>query len=132
MKMQIVKSIMIEKPAQEIYEIISDLNQWNQWSPWYQCEPTAKTEVMGSARQIGQKLNWSGEVIGSGQMKIEKLDQYKSVTFQLEFITPWKSVAEVVFQLNEIEKNKTKVSWMMNSSLPFFMFLLCFACLRRR
>lgn len=122
MKMQITKSIQIEKNAQSIFDIISDLNHWNQWSPWYQCEPTAKTTVVGPAKLSGQLLTWSGEVIGSGKMTLEKLDANKSISFVLEFLTPWKSKAEVVFELNEAGKNKTEVIWNMNSSLPFFMF----------
>lgn len=118
--LQISRSIEINKPANEIYKIISDLNLWSKWSPWSHIEPSAKIEVSGTAGSIGQKLTWDGAVTGSGQMAWVALTENKSLTTALEFFKPWKSKSQVVFTL-EPAGNGTKVIWTMNSDLPLFM-----------
>lgn len=122
MKMQVQKSIAIDKSKEQIYNIIADLKQWNAWSPWIQSEPTAKTQYSGTSGQLGQMQAWEGEVIGSGQMTINDLQKDKSVKMKLEFFAPWKSLAEALFEISEISATQSKVTWTMNSNMPIFMF----------
>lgn len=121
MKMQTQRSITINKPKQNVYEIITDLGQWNIWSPWMHNEPTAKTQISGKAGEIGHYQTWNGEVVGSGKMTIESLAKNSSMTLKLEFFTPWKSLASAHFEVSDAGKDQTKVTWTMNSQLPIFM-----------
>lgn len=122
MKLYVERTITISKPAANVYGIISDLGQWNVWSPWMHSEPTAKTVLSGKAQQVGQNQSWDGEVIGSGKMTIEQLETNQKVHIKLEFFTPWKSVSSVTFSIQSEGADKTKVSWVMNGSIPWFMF----------
>lgn len=120
MKLQFSRSIAIQKPASEIFAVLSDLKNWNSWSPWVHCEPTARTELTG-ARGPGQTQTWSGEVIGAGKMTVEKLDEGRAMEMRLEFFAPWKSVARIEFELRPAGAG-TEVTWRMDSQLPIFMF----------
>jgi hypothetical protein len=122
MKLQIERSIKINKPAAHVYGIISDFKEWNFWSPWNHCEPTSKTTVTGEAGAIGQMLSWEGEVIGSGQMTSQNFVSDNIVQINLEFLKPWKSKAKVIFNLTAGKPDETTVSWSMDSELPIFMF----------
>nr|WP_295902485.1 SRPBCC family protein [uncultured Bdellovibrio sp.] len=122
MKVQIQRSINIEKPKQTVFDIIADLKQWNTWSPWMQSEPTAKTQFSGISGQVGQTQSWEGEVIGSGRMTIVDLQKNQLMKMNLEFFTPWKSFAEAIFDIKEVSAQQCKVTWTMNSNLPWFMF----------
>jgi predicted transcriptional regulator YdeE len=120
LKLHIARHTTISKPAATVYGIISDLNFWNTWSPWIHCEPTAKTHISGK-QGAGQSQTWEGEVIGSGKMTIAELQDNNLVKMKLEFFKPWKSVADVSFQITETDPNHCNVTWSMDSSLPFFM-----------
>lgn len=122
MKIQVIRDIAINAPASKVYDVVGDLTKWNIWSPWIHCEPTAKTDLQGKAFQAGQSQTWNGEVIGSGKMTISELIPNKQMKMKLEFLTPFKSQADITFDIQNIGANQTKVIWTMNSSLPFFMF----------
>lgn len=118
-KTHVDKSIFIEKNASEIFEKISDFHAWKIWSPWMLAEPSAKVTV----REDGKYYEWSGEVVGSGNMTVLSENSPTHLLCDLTFLKPWKSTAKVEFHLKE-EGTGTRVHWTMDSSLPFFMFFI--------
>ena len=120
MKLHIERVISVAKPAATVYGIVSDLAFWNTWSPWIHMEPTAKTKITGK-QGVGQKQSWDGDVIGAGNMEITKLENNKSVQMRLEFLKPWKNVAQVAFTFIEQGPNHCEVRWSMDCGLPLFM-----------
>lgn len=124
MRLQIQRTITIAKPSSDVFTILSDLKQWNTWSPWFQCEPTVKTTVLGQSGQVGQTQDWEGEVVGAGKLTITELQQNKMVGMTIEFFKPWKNIAEVNFVIEAMGAQHTKLTWTMNSQMPWFMFFL--------
>ena len=118
-KFHVEKSILIDAPVNKVFECISNLNHWNKWSPWLVLEPTATFKV----DEEGKSYSWEGERVGSGEMKILNEEANKSVDFDLHFLKPWKSQADIRFELSETS-GKTKVTWLMDSKLPFFLFFM--------
>lgn len=116
-KMSITKSIHIDAAPEKIFPIINDLSNWKAWSPWVIAEPTAAVNVA----KDGKYHDWEGDIIGSGNLKIEEEVKNKSVVMNLQFLKPWKSKAITTFELKKAKKG-TLVRWKMDSSLPFFLF----------
>jgi hypothetical protein len=121
MKLQVIRDVTINSSVGNVYDVISDLSKWNIWSPWMQCEPTAKTEYHGTPKHLGQTQTWSGEVIGSGKMTISGLNLNEQMQMKLEFLTPFKSLADVQLDIKDLGVGKTHITWSMNSAMPFFM-----------
>lgn len=116
-KMHIDKSTTINAPVEKIYNKLGDFNHWRIWSPWLIQEPEAKVTVSNDAKSY----SWEGDRIGSGNMKITAESTNRSIDYDLNFLKPWKSSAKVRFEL--VSKNgRTKVTWLMDSSLPIFLF----------
>ena len=113
----IERSIDINKKIDEVYKSLLDFNDWLYWSPWLIMEKEAKTVVS----EDGRYYEWKGDRIGEGNMTIEREEENKTIDYDLTFLKPWKSKAKVRFKLVE-NKNHTNIVWMMDSSLPFFMF----------
>ena len=122
MKITIQKEIFIQNSAKHIFDIISNIRLWNTWSPWSHCEPTAKTAADGIVGQVGQTQTWQGEVIGSGKMTFTKVNSPSLVEMDLEFLSPWKSFATVVFAIQSLSGNHSRVTWTMNTDFPIFLF----------
>ncbi|MFY0605711.1 MAG: SRPBCC family protein [Cyclobacteriaceae bacterium] len=116
-KLAISKSILIDAPVSKVFDIVSDFNQWTVWSPWLLMDPDTKVTVA----EDKQSYEWDGKRTGKGNMKITSSAENKSVNYDLTFLTPWKSFAKVAFELEE-KDGKTEATWIMDSSLPWFMF----------
>ena len=116
-KFNVEKSITIDSPAEKVYQVLSDFNQWRQWSPWLITEPEAKVTVT----EEGKAYAWEGNRTGSGNMRILDETANRFLNIELNFLKPWKSTSKVRFRV-ESEGESTKVTWMMDGGLPFFMF----------
>ena len=116
-KMNIERSIVIKAPAKEVFHVIHDFSQWHGWSPWLMMEPDAEVTVSADHKSH----EWKGKRIGEGRMEIVQEETNRSVDYALSFVKPWKSRAKVRFLLSP-EGDQTKVTWAMESRLPFFLF----------
>lgn len=118
-KFHVEKSIIIDSPKDKVYELISNLSHWNKWSPWLVLEPEAKFKVAAN----GDSYTWEGERVGSGEMKVLKREPNQSVDYDLHFLKPWKSQADIRFEISD-HGSQSKITWRMDSKLPFYMFFL--------
>lgn len=116
-KIYVVKSDTVSASIETVYENISNLNHWKVWSPWLITEPGAKVTVSEDQKFY----SWVGKRVGSGEMKITAEEPNKTIDIDLAFLKPFKSFAKVRFELKG-SGTSTEVRWIMNSSLPFFMF----------
>lgn len=118
-KMNISRSIEIDAPVESVFQKLNDLNHWKVWSPWLILEPETKVTV----REDGKHYEWEGERTGAGSMTITSEKENERLELDLLFLKPWKSKAKVAFKI-EPKGEKTKVTWLMDSSMPFFMFFM--------
>lgn len=114
--MKIVRSKQINAPIDKVFGIISDLGQWQIWSPWLIMDPNTNVSVTDR-----KSYSWEGPRTGSGNMQIINESPNEFVDYNLNFLKPWKSKANVRMEVEEVDGG-TKVSWSMDSTLPWFMF----------
>lgn len=115
----IVKSKIIKAPIDRVFNTLNDFHSWKKWSPWLIADPNADVDV----RPDGKYYEWKGDRVGAGNMNITKEEENQSIHCDLLFLKPWKSKAKTYFILSEVEEG-TKVEWNMDSSLPWFMFMM--------
>ena len=115
--MHISKSTVINAPVDKVYNTLNNFNYWTSWSPWLIQDPEAKVEVAGDAKSY----SWEGNTIGSGNMKVTAEKPNEAIDYDLNFLKPWKSSAKVRFEMKP-KDDGTEVTWLMDSSLPVFMF----------
>ena len=116
-------SILINASASDVHAKLHDFKEWPAWSPWLYMEPGAKLDYRGNAGQIGHGFDWEGDLTGAGGMSMTQIEPTE-LKMDLQFLKPFKSTAKVRFELQEQAPNQTKVTWHMDSSLPFFMFFM--------
>lgn len=116
-KIHIDKSILINASAEKIYGIINDFHKWEPWSPWLITDQETKLDI----RKDGKYYDWAGPVTGTGNMTIISEKENERVDYDLLFLKPFKSRAKVSFVLKQ-EGDAVRVHWLMDNSLPFFMF----------
>lgn len=114
-------SIDIAASTQVVHDALADFSTWPEWSPWLYMERDAKVTLRGSAGQPGHAYDWSGTKIGAGKMTLDRITPNR-LDYHLQFLKPFKSDAEVAFDIESISSSLTRVTWHMQSSLPFFVF----------
>lgn len=118
-KMHIDRSVVIDAPLEKVKSTVNDFHHWQPWSPWLISDPEAQVDV----RADGKYYEWQGPRSGSGNMTVLKEAEHRT-DYDLTFLKPWKSKAKVAFKFVAQGDQSTKVSWTMDSSLPFFMFFM--------
>lgn len=115
MKYNISRSIEIKANKEVVLANIQDFKQWDLWSPWSCLDPDSKTACTANT------MAWKSPIIGEGNMQLLSNDK-TNLTFDLNFIKPFKSHAKVSFQVLAVDNGTTSVVWDMHSSLPLFFF----------
>ncbi|GAB5410541.1 MAG: SRPBCC family protein [Balneolaceae bacterium] len=116
-KFHVSRSTTINSTPDNVFKMLNDFNHWLAWSPWLIMEPEVSVTISDDAKYY----EWKGKRTGEGNMKIIDEVEDKSLSLDLTFLKPWKSTAKVHFSLSA-DGPGTKVTWDMNSALPFFMF----------
>lgn len=116
-KMSVKKSIHIDAPVEKAFNAVADLGTWNNWSPWTIMDPDCEVTV----KEGGKAYSWDGPRVGAGNMKVLSETPNQSVDYDLTFLRPMESTAEVRMEVKE-KDGGSEVTWLMDSHLPFFLF----------
>ena len=116
------KTIQINKKPSEVIDFLSDFRSWPTWSPWLVMEPDCSVNYQGTQGQEGAGYYWQGELIGEGKMTLLQKGTHE-LTIALKFIKPFKSEATATFKVNPVSEG-SRVTWMLDAKLPFFLFFL--------
>ena len=122
MKYHVEKSTVINAPLSKVRPLIENFEKWDSWSPWKIVEPDCPTTIDGTPGESGHSMNWDGQIIGSGKNTL-KNNSPSALSYDLAFFKPFKSQAATSFQFEELGE-QTKVTWTMDSSMPFFLFFM--------
>ena len=138
MKYSVNRSIVVDADIATVRSHLADFSKWPAWSPWSVLEPKHKSGVDGEMGEIGSSMSWDGDVIGSGSITLTGQSE-SQLNYDLAFIAPWKSQAKTSFLLEPVEvkeeggaslssngkpSQSTKVTWAMDSEMPFFLFFM--------
>lgn len=95
-----------------------DFHAWEKWSPWDAMDPNMKKEYSDPSFGVGAWYSWSGnEQVGKGKMSLTKIEPNR-VTYHLQFIEPFESEADTIFELNERD-GKTELVWRIEGKNGF-------------
>ncbi len=120
-KFSVNRSIQIDREVSEVFQLVVNFSEMKKWSPWMVMEPSAKTTLEGADGIVGAVHGWEGDLLGAGELEITSIAPNRAIDYDLRFFKPWKSASKVRFEFEDLE-GTTKVTWTMDSRLPWFMF----------
>lgn len=123
------RSILVNKPKNEVFTSIRSLKIQDEWSPWAKKDPNMKKEFTGTDGQVGAKSAWVGnKEVGEGEQEITKIIEGERVEGKLRFFKPWKSEADCYFTVEDTKNAETKVTWGFSgkNKFPTSIFMLFF------
>jgi hypothetical protein len=114
---QISRSQLIHRPVSEVYSLVRPFENWPKWSPWLLAAPGFELQFVENA------YSWEGEAVGKGRMRVVDEVENELIQYELTFLKPHRSKAEVSMHFAETADG-TMVTWSMETKLPFFLFWL--------
>ncbi len=122
----LARSIVINKPTQQVYDYVKLLNNQDHFSKWNMLDPAKKTTNAGTDGTVGFVYAWDSEVsqAGKGEQEIKSLKDGKEVNMEVRFERPFKSVLQASFQTEPVADNQTKITWGINGHNPYPMNIM--------
>ncbi|MBN2367096.1 MAG: SRPBCC family protein [Calditrichaeota bacterium] len=117
-KYDIQRSVVMDCPQGNTFNLVADFNNWLMWNPWTQIDTTAVSEVAGPVGEIGSSWSWSGEMVGTGSLTITEIDSPRYISSELRFTQPRESVAEDIWIFEKTSEG-TRVTWRNVGNLSY-------------
>lgn len=113
----IERSLVIDQPAEVIFEVMQDLRHFEFWSPWHAANPDAGYRLEGPTAGPGATLVWSDDGgSGAGRLWIVATDPPRRIDLNMELA---ESELDSWFQI-EPEGLGQRVSWGMRMEVGTF------------
>lgn len=122
------RSIEISSRTENVFEYLLFLENHEEFTVWTAKDPATVKKYSGQDGTVGATLRWESkdDNIGVGEQEITKIDQGKTIEYELRFEKPWEMVGSAYFTTEELNGDKTKVVWGFKgtSPWPWNIFLL--------
>jgi hypothetical protein len=122
---RVTRTATIAAAPADVFALVNDFHNWDAWSPWAKLDPAMKTAYAGSMSGQGAEYSWVGNSdVGEGRMTITESQPASRVNIKLEFIKPFASVADNVFEFAPASAG-TAVTWTMSGDNNFLSKAFC-------
>ena len=119
------KNVLIKAPRSNVWGHINSLGAMNSWNPWLDRDPGLSQTITGTDGTPGATYSWDSKEknVGAGRQTILAVTTPIEVTTRIEFIRPFKGLAEAYIRLEE-ERGATRAIWGIESSTPYPMNII--------
>jgi len=121
---EVEKSIIIDSTLEKVWEYISEIKNKNIWSPWLILEKDCKHKTFWNPWTIWYKEHWKWNMIWEWEQIITNINHLQYITYDLNFIKPFKSNNTASFHLTKLTEKQVELTWRMDWSFPLYLFFL--------
>jgi hypothetical protein len=113
---ELKESIVINVPAEIVFNEVNSFKNWNNWSPWQDKDPNAIISYEGPDAGVGSSMLWysNDAKVGKGSQEIIASIPNKHIKTALKMVG-WDTVSNATWDFSEEELNRTKVTWTFNT-----------------
>lgn len=116
----ISRTVIINRPKEEVYNLVRQLKKEHLWMPWFNTEFKGVLKYDGEDGKMDALLYWKGHRhFYEGTQKIVKLNQGKIIETRILIVKPFRLVLLEYKGLKEIDATKTKMVWGIRGGLVF-------------
>ena len=122
----IEKSVLINKPKQDVFNYILFLKNQNNFSKWATLDSNTKYTYSGIDGTVGFINRWESDKknVGVGEQEIKGITPNSRVDYEIRFIKPFEGKALAFISLDSVNENQTLVKWNLSSSMKYPMNLM--------
>lgn len=120
------REIVINKPAQEVFDYLKMLKNQGEFSVWEKRDPKIKKTYIGTDGTIGFISGWESKMdeVGVGEQEIKTISDGKRIDTELRFKKPFEATDNAYFTTDMVSENQTKVKWGFNGTMPYPMNIM--------
>jgi effector-binding domain-containing protein len=120
-KVQLHRSIEINRSPDVVFKVVNSLVHFNKWSPWYDKDVNASYIITGNPAGVGSKLSWNGnKSVGTGSNEIIESAVNSHIKTELYFGKD-EHPAYATISLKE-KNNSTLVTWSLENDFGYNIF----------
>jgi len=82
-RFDVARTIVIDAPAERIYDLIAEPRLWMRWSAPHKRDPAMDVTYAGPPFGQGAKWSWASKQEGSGSLEFTRVDPNKRVEYSL-------------------------------------------------
>ena len=121
----VFRSIELDQPTDKVWNHLKYLKKQQEWSPWARKDPNMDQKFTGIDGEVGAVSYWNGNKdVGEGEQEITKVIDGKRIEQDLRFLKPYKSQSDCYMDLEELEGNRSKVTWGFTGNNKFPMSIM--------
>ncbi len=83
-KVHVERSLTMNASAEQVYDMVADLERWPEWMAWIERDPNMKFTYGEKTMGEGASYSWSG-ADGDGTLTIESATPFTGMTTKIEF-----------------------------------------------
>jgi hypothetical protein len=112
-KYNVQRSIVINRPIDEVFQYLKHLKNQDHWSPWKSRDPVMKQTYEGTDGTVGFVAKWESDKkdVGVGEQELKGLVENERIDTEIRFLKPWKTMSDGYLLVREIEPSVTEVIW---------------------
>ncbi len=116
----IERSVLINKPKQEVFKYVKLLKNQDYYSKWVMKDPGMKKDFRGTDGTEGFVYGWNStdKNAGEGEMEIKKIVEDSRMEAEIRFERPMKAVSQAVI-ITEDAGAQTNVKWSFKSEMKY-------------
>jgi uncharacterized membrane protein len=117
------RSIIINKPRQQIFNYIRYLRNMDHYSKWVMTDPNKRMTYTGTDGTEGFTAAWDSDMkqAGKGEQTIDKIIDGERIDIRVVFIKPFAGIADTYIATQAVTEETTTVKWAFTSKMPFPM-----------
>jgi uncharacterized protein YndB with AHSA1/START domain len=119
------RTIIINKPRQEVFNYIKYLKNQDQFNKWVMMDPNLKKDFKGIDGTEGFIYAWKGNKrAGKGEQEIKRIIEGERLEVELRFEKPFEAIGHAPFVTESVDGNQTKLSWGLSSRMKYPMNIM--------
>lgn len=116
-------NIVINKPVAQVYNYIKYLKNAELYNKWVMIDPAMRKQYRGVDGTVGFVYAWDSDnkQAGKGEQEIIKMEENKSVNYEIRFEKPFQNIMHSHFELAPDDANQTHITFGMVGQRTFGM-----------
>jgi hypothetical protein len=113
-EMIIERNITIKRSLTDVFKYLKYTRNQDRFSVWNMSDPDMKKEYKGADGNVGFVYKWDSSTnknVGAGEQETKRIEDNKSIEFELRFSRPIQNVAKAKFVVNPVSDTETNVTW---------------------
>lgn len=117
----ISETIIINRPVDNVFPKLDDVNEWTKWHPWFRAIKKIKYEIKQTDSVVGSNVSWISDTKKGGKIEITGYKINESIQMDITYEKDdFQKVNKSEF-LIEAQEGRTKVSWILvGTQYPFY------------